>query len=421
MNALRRGGRNVWRAPGRSALIIVVLGASVGVFLTLAQAAQSIAQRTRGLAGAYQNLIEVRGAGATGMGAGADALAEEYFDPATKVAGVKDIDPYVYQRTFDQSQPVPISIFVGMRPQDEMRVASHGEVGDPNIVGGRRLRPGDEGRAVAVVGTVYAEQYGVTVGDTLTLSPARVLLTDRPDPDVSIDPLDLEVVGIFDADFAFGNAQVFLPLDIAQDGFAQGQNITHIFVTATSADRVDEVEEGLREVFGDRADVISGQATAAQFASTLGTIRSNSVIGAGVALVVAALIIGFAMALVAAERRTEVGVLKALGASRAELVRQFVAEATALALLGAVAGFGLFWAFGAQLGRALLGRAAASIPNMTAVGDESPLRALGIELGASTATVALTLGAVVLLAAAGNLIPLTRSVNLEPAEAMRHE
>jgi ABC-type lipoprotein release transport system permease subunit len=420
MNAIRRGVRNLWRAPVRSVLLVVVLALALGVFLTLAQAAQAVGQRTGELAGSYQNLVEVRAAGATGMGVGTDALPAEFFQPARQVQDVAAAEPYLYQRTQDPSQPVPLSIFVGMRPGDTMRVSSHGEVGDPTMVAGRRLQPEDAGRPAAVIGTVYAQQYGLDVGDTLTLPPERVKLSDRAQSNATVDPLELEVVGIFDADFAFGNNQVFLPLQVAQNAFAQTGKITHVFVAASSAGQVGEVEQGLREVFGDRADVISGQDTAAQFSSTLGSIRTNSLLGAGVSLGVAALVIGFAMALVTTERRTEIGVLKALGASRADLLRQYLAETSALALAGTAAGYAVFWAAGGLFGNLLLGRAAADLPSMTTFG-ESPLQALGIDFGASLASLALAGVGVLALAAVGNLIPVLNTLRLQPAEAIRHE
>jgi ABC-type antimicrobial peptide transport system permease subunit len=420
VNTIRRGVRNLWRAPMRSVMLVAVLGLAVGVFLTLAQAAQAVGQRTSELAGSYQNLIEVRAAGATGMGVGADALPQEFFQPAQQVQGVSAIEPYLYQRTQDPAQPVPLSIFVGIRPADTMRVSSHGEVGSPTIVAGRRLGAEDSGQPVAVVGTVYAEQYGLEVGDALKLPPDRVLSPDRAGANADVAPLELEVVGVFDADFAFGNNQVFLPLEVAQEAFGQNGKITHVFVTAASVDQVEEVEEGLQKVFGDGADVISGQETAAQFSSTLGAIRTNSLLGAGVALAVAALVIGFAMALVTTERRTEIGVLKAIGASRADLVRQYLAETSALALLGTAAGYAVFLLAGGVFGNLLLGRAAGALPSMTSFG-ESPLQALGIDFGASLVTLLLAGGGVLLLGAVGNLIPVLNTLRLQPAEAIRDE
>lgn len=413
-----RAVRNMARSPIRSALVTLMLGVVVAVFLTLAQAAQAVADRTEGIAASFLNLVEVRAAGATGMGVGVDALPEEFFEPVDQIEGVARVEPYLLQRTADPSKPVTISIFVGVRPADTLRVASHGEVGGPRVVSGRALMPEDTGRGVAVIGATYADLYDLSVGDVLTLEPGRFLLSDRPNPDVTIDPLNVEVVGVFESGFTFGDAQVFLPLDVAQHAFRQEGRVTNVFVTAESADKVAQVEQDLRRVFGDRADVISGQGTLQRFTSTLDRIRDTSLIGAGVALVVAALVILLTMALVAAERQTEVGVLKALGATSRDVVAQFLAETAAMALLGAAMGFGLYWVFGSTLGTTLVGRAAAEIPTMTGF-EESPLTAIGVELGGSALAVALTVGAILLLTAVGNLIPTMRAVRLSPAEAIR--
>jgi ABC-type lipoprotein release transport system permease subunit len=90
------------------------------------------------------------------------------------------------------------------------------------------LRDGDDGKPLVVVGQRYAEQYGLELGDTLTLRPDRVLLQDRPDASAPLQPLRLRVIGIFQSGSAFGDNQVFLPLSVAQRAFAQQDKATHI-------------------------------------------------------------------------------------------------------------------------------------------------------------------------------------------------
>lgn len=421
MGALIRGWRNVYRSEVRAVLVILLLGLSVAAFLTMTQASAGVGRQARELAATVGTLIEVRAAGATGMGAGVDALPESFFEKAQTVPHVTRIEPYLYQRLRDPSKPASIAIAVGIRPGDTQRVSSHGEVGNVNIIAGRGLTPEDAGRAVAVIGQVYAEQYGLDVGDTFTIPAEQVALEDRPDPNVTVQDLTLEVVGIFQSGFVFGDNQVFAPLDQVQRAYAQEGRISHIFVTAASVDKVPQVERGLRQAFGDAADVISGQSTARVFAETLGSIEANGRRGALAAIVVAAVVVLFTMALVTRERTREIGVLKAIGASDGDVAAQFAAEALALAAVGGLVGLILFAVAGSALGSIILQRVGGQLLAVTAMGGGNPVEALVVNFGLSPTALAYALGVVFLLGLAGSLYPVVRAVRMRPAEAMRHE
>jgi putative ABC transport system permease protein len=421
MGGISRGAHNISRSGVRAALVTAILGLAVAVFLTMASSSQAIARQTDTLASQVQTLIEVRAAGATGMGAGSEALPASFFDPARQVDNVDRVEPYLYQRAIDRQADTPISIFVGVQPGDTLRVASHGEVGDPTIVAGRNLQPEDAGQRVAVIGKGYAEQYDITLGEEFTLPANRVLLQDRPGLAAPVSPLTLRAVGIFDAGFQFGDAQVFLPLDVAQAAFNEPGKATHVFVTAASARVVDQVESDLRRAFAPRADVISGQQTAQTFANTLGAIGANAASAAVVAIAIAAAIVLFTMALVVRERTREIGVLKALGASTGEIRRQFLSESVVLALLGAAVGVGLFALLGSRLAGLLLPQAAGGLPSMTFTGGEDLLSTVGIAPELSAQSLTLALAAAVLLGLLGSIYPLVRAARLHPVEAMRHE
>jgi putative ABC transport system permease protein len=421
MGAVRRGIKNVYRSQARAIVVILVLGLAVGASITLAQASAEIGTRVAEAAAVVGTLIEVRAAGATGMGVGVDALPEEFFERARSVPNVALVEKYLLQRMQDPTKSASISIVVGVEPGTTLRVASHGEVGTPRLIAGRLFTPGDRGRPVAIIGTLYAQQYGLKLGDRFTLRAAQVLLQDRPDPNVVLEDAEAEVVGIFDSGFAFGNNQVFLPLDFAQRIFKQEARVTHIFVTAASTQAVAQVEDDLFEVFGGRADVISGQATAGSWAQALGGIRANGLLGAGVAFAVGALVTLFTMVLVTRERTREIGVLKAIGASNGDVARQFVAESLALTFLGGAVGLLVFAATGTRLAAAILGIAGSSLNPATFMGGENPVSTLNVDLGVTWATVAYAFALVLLLGVVGSVYPAARAARMHPVEAIRHE
>ena len=103
MGAFLRGIRNVYRAKLRSGLIIAILGLSFGIAVTMTQAGVTVGEHARTVAAQVQTLLEIRAAGATGMGVGADALPEEFFDRAQKVHGISSVEKYLFTRMIDRN------------------------------------------------------------------------------------------------------------------------------------------------------------------------------------------------------------------------------------------------------------------------------------------------------------------------------
>lgn len=91
------------------------------------------------------------------------------------------------------------------------------------------------------------------------------------------------------------------------------------------------------------AEVLTPEAHDGRVQDALASLRIGfSLCGAG-ALVLALLLTAVSFAVGVAERRTEVGLLRALGAGRSQVGRLFLAEAFALGLAGSVLGFPLGW------------------------------------------------------------------------------
>lgn len=421
MRAVYRGLRNVYRDKARFGLVMVILGLAAGVTITMAQVSAGITENLEVVASDYLALLEVRKAGADGMGVGTDALPEEVFDKARTVPGAVKIEKYLFQRMIYPERAASITVLVGIEPGATPRLALHGELNRPRLVAGRWLTPDDRGKPVVVAGQAFAQQFRLQPGSRFTLSAENVAVQDRPGLDVVPEDLEVEVVGLFEAGFVFGDNQLFIPLDIAQRFSKQPGKLTHIYVTAASVERVEEIEEGLRAAFGDQADVISGQILAETWGKALGAIRGNSLLAAAVAVGAGTLVVLFTMMLVTRERTREIGVLKAIGARNGDVARQFVAEALGVALVGGGAGLVLFAVGGARIANILLGVATSSLDPATAMGGETPAESLILRYDLSWVSFASAFGLVVVLTLVGSLYAVVRAVRLKPVEAIRSE
>ena len=410
MKSVLRGIRNSYRNKVRAALVIVLLGLSVGIVTTMLQVSRSVSANTDELKRNVATLIEVRAAGSTAMGRGVEPLSEDVAEPISLLPGVRSTEKYLYVRQVDNDERFPVSVIAGLEPiTAELRVNSHGEVGSPQVTKGRGFIPADAGELKALVGEVYAEQNVLDVGSTFALGEFR-----------------LEVIGIFDSGFVFGNNQFFAPLKVVQElAFADGyipsiDRISQVYVTAESVDVVDALERALRNELGEAVDVLSGQRNVFLASEGLSSIESSSFIGALSAFVVAGLLVLFTMVLATRERTREIGLLKALGASNGHVARQFVAESMALALVGGLLGLGIFAVGASFIADRVLGLSSTSLTGIAGgMGAQAASDVITFSISWEDAGYAL-LGALI-LGVLGSLYPVYRAVAVTPAEALRHE
>jgi putative ABC transport system permease protein len=183
-------------------------------------------------------------------------------------------------------------------------------------------------------------------------------------------------------------------------------------VQASSADTVmiasDEVSQVLRqrhrsELGADDFTVFSQQ----DFVSTAKTITSVLTIFLGgiaaISLLVGGIGIMNIMLVSVTERTREIGLRKALGARRRDILIQFLTESALLSLLGGLIGIGVGWLIAYIVGRVA---AASNTPFNPVIGINAILLATLF----STA-VGLFFG----------LYPANRAASLEPVEALRYE
>jgi putative ABC transport system permease protein len=177
-----------------------------------------------------------------------------------------------------------------------------------------------EGPSEAIVDTIYASVNRLDVGDHLHLLGH-----------------DFTVVGVYQEGTA---ARVMIPLGTLQALNGTPDKATVIFIKVVEGDSIEVVEARLLERFADYK--ISRT-------SELQNLLSENAPGFREFLTAVSLVsigLSFAITLLAMysnimERTREIGILKALGASKAYIVRLILQESLLVCLLGVVIGFGL--------------------------------------------------------------------------------
>ena len=241
-----------------------------------------------------------------------------------------------------------------------------------------------------VIGTELSADLGAGVGDKLRLATA------------SGAAATLTVIGIFD----FGNKSVnersvYIALRSAQNLLDLTGGVTALEVKVLDPFAAETIAETLRA--GTDLQVDSWIRTNAQFFTAMAAqIVTNTLIRVFVGLTVA---LGIASVLVVSviQKSREIGILRAMGTSRRQVLRVFLIQGGAVGLAGSVLGSLLAWTF------LLVWRAVAKNP------DGTPM--FIIEMEPSLFAIA-TVGATVvgILAA---VAPARRAARLDPVVAIR--
>ena len=262
--------------------------------------------------------------------------------------------------------------------------------------------------SVAVIGTNVAEQlFDRTVG----VIGETIRIDGQPFRVIGI----LETVGGSGGFGASADDLVLVPLTTAQIRLAHRatrDEVDIISVMAADADSVSAAQEEITQILQTRHRVKIGQNDFTILLQTQLLDTISSVLGvitvllggiAGISLLVGGIGIMNIMLVSVTERTREIGLRKALGARKNDILMQFLTESAMLSLVGGVIGILLGWGLSALIGQ--IAAATGTVLNPVVSLDAILLATL------FSAAVGLFFG----------IYPANRAAGLEPVEALRYE
>ncbi len=359
MNPISRGFRNAFRNNVRTASIVLILGLSIGLSLTMLVAQKAVDNKIKSVKASIGNTIQISAAGTMGFQGGGNPLSESSVNKLKSLSHVSSVDESISDQlrnsdttsrdgTTDSANTSLVSAIdagsLGQRfsGQGNSRgdttfggggfsftppVSAYG-VTDTSKLNGATITlksgtgiDGTTDKDTALVGSTLATKNSLSVGSTFTAYGETIT-----------------VAGIFDTGTTFSNNAVIFSLPTLQRLSSQTGDITSATVTVDSVSNIDSVTSKVKSTLGSSADVTSSKDSVGDAVSSLDSVKKVATFSLIGALVAGAIIILLTMIMVVRERKREIGVVKAIGGSNIRIVAEFMVESLTLAVLGAIVG-----------------------------------------------------------------------------------
>ena len=138
-----------------------------------------------------------------------------------------------------------------------------------------------------------------------------------------------------------GGHYVLAPLALAQNITGREGQLDSILITTKPGADLAAVREGVTAAVKDRAIVATPSMRAVRAGDGVKLMNYMALMGAGVALVVGAFLVYTTMTMAITQRRPVISMLRAIGGRRTTIVRDLLAEAAILGLIGGAIGSGI--------------------------------------------------------------------------------
>ncbi len=466
MSTVARGVKNAFRNNIRTGGVVVILALSIGLALVMLLSLKTVQARITSIKANIGNTISIAPAGYSGFSSVNNALTTSQLAPVSSIPHVTKVVEVVSDRlttigTTSFGRPGDTSSSSTTNQTNLTSPVTLGAGGGGGqgggsgpklfINGGGQL-PANFSLPITVEGTTDPTQVS---GNAITISSGATIDGTKDTDNALISSAmasknslkvgskftaygkSLTVAGIFTAAGSNQGASnaVVLALPTVQRLSGQAGDVTSATAYVDSVSNMNAAQSAISSKLGSSADVTNSQTQAQNTIQPLQNIETVAYYSLFGSLVAGSVIIFLTMLMIVRERRREIGVLKAIGASNIKITTQFVSEALTLTVGGAVIGvLGGLW-----LSNPVLKLLVTSNSTTTAApgggfggggGGRGFFRAVGGGARAGINTLHAVVGydvllyglaAALLIAIIGSALPAFAIAKIRPAEVMRGE
>ncbi len=188
-----------------------------------------------------------------------------------------------------------------------------------------------------ILGEGLASQLSVFIGDPVVLySIQGEELRKSVRPRVA----RFNVSGIFESGmYEFDGQMAYIPLTSAQDLFRTGDGVTAVHLKLTDIQLAETVAPEIDSALGYHYDVVPWTVMHRNLFSWIAIEKLALFIGFSLVVLVAAFSIVSTMVMLTMEKRTEIGILKTMGATPKAILKIFVLKGLLIAFIGVASGW----------------------------------------------------------------------------------
>jgi putative ABC transport system permease protein len=388
------GIRHLQMKPIRT--LLTTLGVSLGVALFIA--IEIINQST--LSSFKENVEAVAGKAKLTISAGDAGFAEEKLDIIKKVPGVRSAVPMIESRAYftDSEGNNDTLMVLGVDLLQEQSVRTY-KTSDEQIIDDPLVFLNQPDSLIVTHG--FADAHHFHQDSTFNLSTAH-------------GTQKFTVRGLLSPEGpakAFGGAIAIMDIDGARVTFGKEGKLDRVDIVPQEGKDVEEVARKIRDALGPGFRVERPESQSEEMERMVRSYQVMMTFFSTLALLVGLFLISNSISISVAERRKEIGTLRAMGATRAGILFLFLSEAVAMGAIGALAGAGI----GRLLASALVKIVAGGLSSQFL----TKIEITHLQFGAHTVYRAVAIGAGAALIAAG--WPAFRAASIQPLEAMKRQ
>lgn len=390
------GLRHLQKKPGR--VLLTTLGVTFGIALYTA-----IAIINHSTKGALKESIEsLSGKAKLTVSAGTSGFAEEKLETIRLTPGVRYAVPMVEARAFfEGGRDSTDGLYIlGVDLLQETSVRSYQTTDD-----GAGQRVIDDpltflNQADSIVITqALAKKRNLTVDSKIRLSTAQGLQT-------------FTVRGILKpegAARAYGGSLAIMDIDGARVMFAKENKLDRVDVVPEKGVETEALRQRLEQTLGTGYTVESPESQSEQMERMLDSYQIILTFFSSLALLVGLFLVMNSISVSVAERRKEIGTLRALGAEKSSMVLLFVSEIWGISLVGSV--------LGCWLGKFLAHQLVIQVTNSVAAQFQTRIEVTRLDFTTQQWWISIGLGVGASVIAA--FLPALKAAQVHPLESMK--
>lgn len=244
----------------------------------------------------------------------------------------------------------------------------------------------------------FARRHGLVTGSMLKLETME-------------GPKQLTIRGIMQPGGlagAFGGALAIMDIYAAQKMLGRGRTFDRIDIRIQEGVPLERARQAIRAKLGPGFQVEPPANRGKQFESIARLFSLGANLNSAFALLIGLFLINNTFAVAVAQRRSEIGILRALGASRGQIRNLFLAESAVLGVAGSLGGV----AAGLLLARAMAGYLSDYLNTIYGVAQQA--EAIALDWG----LLAFALGAGVSASVIAAWIPAREAARIDPVQAL---